>query len=70
MKATGAFDPYRHEIIMTREDARKKPGTIIEVTKKGYMFGDLVLRPASVIVTKEKEKNEDDNAKTENEKQK
>jgi molecular chaperone GrpE len=70
MKATGAFDPYRHEIIMTREDPKRKPGTIIEVTKKGYVFGDLVLRPASVIVAKEKEKNGSNGDKTENEKQK
>jgi len=68
MNATGMFDPYRHEIIMTREDSRRKPGTIIEVTKKGYLFGDTVLRPASVIVAKEK--TEDNGTKKENGKQK
>ena len=50
MKASGMYDPYKHEIIMTKEDPKKKPGTILEVAKKGYMFGDIVLRPASVII--------------------
>ena len=55
MKANGAFDPYKHEIIMTKDDAKRKPGTILEVIKKGYTYNDVVLRPASVIIAKEKE---------------
>lgn len=51
----GAFDPYKHEIIMVKE-SKKAPGTIIEVAKKGYTLGNLVLRPASVIVSQEKTK--------------
>jgi molecular chaperone GrpE len=60
MKVNGIFDPYKHEIIMTKEESKKKPGTILEVIKKGYMFGDIVLRPASVIIAKEKEPNENE----------
>ncbi len=45
------FDPYKHEIMMVRE-TDKEDGTIIEVVKKGYMFNNKLLRPASVIVSK------------------
>jgi molecular chaperone GrpE len=48
----GIADPFKHEIIMVA-DSEKKPGTILEVVKKGYMFDDVMLRPASVIVAKE-----------------
>jgi molecular chaperone GrpE len=51
-----AFDPYKHEIVLTREDD-SKPGTILEVVKKGYMLDDKLLRPASVIVAREREGN-------------
>ncbi len=50
--AEGAVDPYRHEAIMVKE-SDKRPGTILEVVKKGYMFGDILLRPAAVIVAKD-----------------
>lgn len=64
----GKFDPYKHEIVMTRE-SDKEPGTIIDVIKKGYMFNEMVLRPAAVIVAKDNEaekkpdKNQDNNDK-------
>ncbi|MGI0134092.1 MAG: nucleotide exchange factor GrpE [Candidatus Micrarchaeaceae archaeon] len=51
----GKFDPYRHEIVMVKEDGTKKDGAILEVMKKGYMFKDMMLRPASVVVAKGKE---------------
>ncbi len=50
----GKFDPYKHEIVLTRE-SEKAPGTIIEVIKKGYMFNEMVLRPAAVIIAKDNE---------------
>jgi molecular chaperone GrpE len=53
VKAIGTYDPYRHEIIMMQDDPGKKPGTIISVTKRGYALGDILLRPASVIVAKD-----------------
>jgi molecular chaperone GrpE len=52
LKAEGTFDPYKHEIIMVRVDQQKKPGTILEVTKKGYAANGVLLRPASVIISK------------------
>jgi molecular chaperone GrpE len=47
----GKYDPYKHEIIMTRE-SKEPEGTIIEVVRKGYTFNDMLLRPSAVIVSK------------------
>ncbi|MEM3227510.1 MAG: nucleotide exchange factor GrpE [Candidatus Micrarchaeaceae archaeon] len=58
IEVKGAFDPYKHEIVMVKEDGAKD-GTILEVVRKGYVLGDLVLRPASVVIAKERQ---DDNA--------
>ncbi|MGI0100245.1 MAG: nucleotide exchange factor GrpE [Candidatus Micrarchaeaceae archaeon] len=52
--ADGKFDPYKHEIMMVKESG-ENDGAILEVLKKGYFFGDRLLRPASVIVSKNKE---------------
>lgn len=49
VKAEGLYDPHFHEPILTMESDRK-PGTILQVTKKGYMLNDLLIRPASVII--------------------
>jgi molecular chaperone GrpE len=51
VQCKGLFDPYRHEIMMTKE-SKEKEGTIIEVVKKGYIFDKVLIRPASVIVAK------------------
>lgn len=48
----GRFDPYKHEIILTKE-SKEKEGTILEVVRKGYSLNGIMLRPASVIVSKE-----------------
>jgi len=47
----GKFDPFRHEIMLTK-DSDKDDGTIIGVIRKGYVMGDIIIRPASVIVSK------------------
>jgi molecular chaperone GrpE len=62
IEVDGTFDPYKHEIMLTK-GSKEKEGTIIDVIRKGYTFNDIVVRPASVIVSKGKE---DD---TKNEKQ-
>ena len=46
----GVFDPYKHEIMISKQSP-KPYGTIIEVVKKGYMFNGIMLRPASVIIS-------------------
>ncbi len=47
----GKYDPYKHEIIMTRE-SKEPEGTIIDIVRKGYTFNDMLLRPSAVIVSK------------------
>lgn len=44
------FDPNCHETVgqAPREDTEH--GTVIEVVQQGYRFGDMVLRPARVII--------------------
>ena len=53
--ANGAFDPYKHEIVLAKE-SDDDDGMILEVVKKGYMFDGIMIRPASVIVAKHDEK--------------
>ena len=45
------FDPAFHEAMgqLPREDT--EPGLVIEVIQQGYHFGDMVLRPAKVIIS-------------------
>lgn len=43
------FDPNLHEAVMNRDDA-ENAGKIVEVVKKGYKRGDLVLRHPMVVV--------------------
>lgn len=54
IEAKGKYDPYKHEIVMIRESGEAE-GTILEVVRKGYSFNGMMLRPASVIVSKGKE---------------
>ena len=51
--ASGKYNPYEHEIILTRE-SDEAPGRVIEVVKKGYKFEDIMIRPASVIISAER----------------
>ncbi len=51
VEVDGKFDPFRHEIVLTRE-SNEEDGVIIGVVRKGYALGDLLIRPASVIVSK------------------
>ncbi|MEM0094385.1 MAG: nucleotide exchange factor GrpE [Candidatus Micrarchaeaceae archaeon] len=57
IETDGQFDPYKHEILMTKEST-EKPGSILEVVRKGYMLNDILLRPAAVIVANEKKKDD------------
>ncbi len=56
--AKGAADPYRHEVILTK-GSDKKEGEILEVIRKGYEMNGIMLRPASVIVSKGTVQDED-----------
>lgn len=57
--SAGKFDPYKHEIMLTRS-SDKADGSIIEVVRKGYMLNDIMLRPASVIISKAEAAEKDD----------
>ncbi len=59
INSDGKFDPYRHEIILGRDSSRPE-GEIIEVVRKGYTLNNIMLRPASVIISK-KESNDKQN---------
>ncbi len=51
------FDPYRHEALMSRE-SEKPENTVIEVMQKGYSLNERIIRPAKVIISKKKIKEE------------
>jgi molecular chaperone GrpE len=48
------FDPHRHQAI-SQVESDQEPGTVVSVLQKGYLLHDRVLRPALVIVAKNKE---------------
>jgi molecular chaperone GrpE len=53
IEAQGApFDPHQHQAVMEHPDPSVPSGTIVRVFEAGYMIGDRVLRPASVVVAK------------------
>ena len=61
------FDPNFHQAMTEVEDDSTKPGTIVQEIQAGYMFGERLLRPALVAVSKEitnkTPKNQDKNKK-------
>jgi molecular chaperone GrpE len=44
------FDPQHHEAVAQAPVEGAQPGTVVEVYQRGYRFGELVLRPARVLV--------------------
>ncbi len=48
------FDPQLHEAMSIQEDAQTAPNTVLVVFQKGYMLNDRMIRPARVVVSKEK----------------
>ena len=53
--AEGVFDPKLHDASETRVAPDAEPGTILETTRRGYTWKELVLRPAQVIVAASEE---------------
>ena len=45
----GPFDPHTQEALLS-QPSDEEEGTVIQVLQKGYRLGDLVLRPARVVV--------------------
>ena len=52
MKDYQTFDPEKHEALMHVDSPEHKSGDIVQVLQKGFMFKDVVLRPAKVSVAK------------------
>ncbi len=48
------FDPNFHQAMSEIEDETKDPGNILHEIQAGYMFGDRLLRPSLVSVSKKK----------------
>ncbi len=48
------FDPERHEAVAEEATDEAAPGEVISEVQKGYMLNDRLLRPAKVVVAKEK----------------
>lgn len=46
------FDPNLHEAVQSREDPSVAEETVVEVHRRGYRFGDQLLRPATVVVAR------------------
>ena len=52
------FDPNFHQAMLEIEDDKVEPGTIVQEIQTGFMFGDRLLRPSFVGISKKKgEKN-------------
>ena len=53
------LDPNFHQAMMEIDDEKVEPGTIIQEIQSGFMFGDRLLRPSFVGISKKKaEKND------------
>jgi len=46
------FDPSFHQAMTEIEDNKVEPGTIVQEIQAGYMFGERLLRPSLVSVSK------------------
>lgn len=44
------FNPQEHEAIMHQPNAEVPPGSVVIAYQTGYALGDMILRPAKVIV--------------------
>ena len=52
------FDPNFHNAVGFRENTKHPKNTIVEVFRKGYMLDDTLLRPADVMLSKNREEEE------------
>ena len=50
------FNPEIHKAVDTKEHEEHPPKTILKEKRKGYKYGEKVLRPAEVVVTEEPDK--------------
>ncbi len=55
------FDPNFHQAMLEIEDDKVGPGTIIQEIQSGFMFGERLLRPSFVGISKKKGQKNDKN---------
>ena len=55
------FDPNFHQAMLEIEDEKVEPGTIIQEIQPGFMFGERLLRPSFVGISKKKGDKNDKN---------
>ena len=48
------FNPNFHQAMLEVEDDKSEPGTVIKEIQPGYMFGERLLRPSFVGISKKK----------------
>ena len=57
------FNPNLHQAMLEIEDEKEEPGTIVQEIQPGYMFGERLLRPSFVGVSKKKSEKSDEKEK-------
>ena len=55
------FDPNYHQAMLEIEDDKTEPGFIVQEIQSGFMFGDRLLRPSFVGISKKKEEKSEEN---------
>ena len=61
VKALGEpFDPCFHEAVSQMDDPKEKPGVVLTELQKGYTLNSRLIRPAMVVVNRQKAKHEPD----------
>ncbi len=61
VKALGEpFDPCFHEAVSQMDDPKAKPGIVITELQKGYTLNSRLIRPAMVVVNRQKQSREAD----------
>ncbi len=54
------FDPEVHKAVDTRKHEEHEPKTILEEKRKGYRYGEKILRPAEVVVAEKPREEQDE----------
>jgi molecular chaperone GrpE len=63
------FDPGFHQAVMQEENEDYPDNTVLNELQKGYLIHDRLLRPAMVVVSKKKERPENEEVKAEEKKE-
>jgi molecular chaperone GrpE len=48
------FDPALHQAMTMEESDEAEPNTVVKVFQKGYTINERLLRPAMVVIAKQK----------------